>query len=221
MRPTPAFLLLSLLLLAVRPVRADEAPPLLIAHVTPATGRFALHSESDRRGAQMAVDEANADGGVLGRHVVMISRDPGLDPAQAARVARDLILRTHVGFMVGAISSDVAAAMSAVCQHYGVIFINTNSSAPSEAVENAHRTKFVFDANAANYNRTLLKYALDRHASKRVLLLTEDDEWGRSSAQASRPIIAANGGQVVAQIMVPATLSDPTALLAKVEATPA
>ncbi len=220
MRRLPVFLLMTIALLAARPLAAEAPHPLLIAHVTPSTGRFALHSESDRRGAQMAVDEANAAGGVLGRPVVMISRDPSLDPAQAARVARDLILRTHVAFMVGAISSDVAAAMSAVCQSYGVIFINTNSSAPSEAVENAHRTKFVFDANAANYNRTLLKYALDRTASKRVLLLTEDDAWGRSSAQASRPIIAANGGRVVGQVMAPATLSDPAALLAKIAALP-
>lgn len=83
--------------------------------------------------------------------------------------------------------------MSGVCQRYGVIFINTNSSAPSEAVENAHRTKF-FDANAANYNQTLLKYALAKRRSKRVVLLTEDDGWDRSSAAASRAYIATNGG---------------------------
>jgi branched-chain amino acid transport system substrate-binding protein len=120
--------------------------------------------------------------------------------------------------MVGAVSSGVAASMSAVCQKYGVIFINTNSSAPSEAVENAHRTKFVFDANAANYNHTLLKYALSRHASKRVVLLTEDDEWGRSSAAASRPYIAEYGGTVVGEVSAPESLPDPATTLKQVAA---
>ncbi|MBS1191863.1 MAG: amino acid/amide transporter substrate-binding protein, family [Rhodocyclaceae bacterium] len=199
-------------------VAAPKAPPIVVAHVATTTGRFALHAEADRRGVEMAVDEFNAQGGLLGRELVLVSRDPGMDVRAAAGVAEELIRETRIGFMVGAINSGIAAAMSAVSQRHGVIFINTNSSAPSEAVENAHRTKFVFDANAANYNQTLLKYALSRSKSKRVVLLTEDDEWGRSSAAASRPYIAANGGTVVGEIIAPETLPDPAAILRQVAA---
>jgi len=195
--------------------------PLLIAHATPTTGRFALHSEADRRGVEMAIDEFNDRGGVLGRPLVLVSRDPSLDARRAATVAEELITQTRVAFLVGAINSGIAASMSAVCQKYGVIFINTNSSAPSEAVEHAHRTKFVFDANAANYNRTLLKYALAKRSSKRVVLLTEDDEWGRSSAAASRPYIAEYGGTVVGEVLAPETLPDPASVLRQVAAIPA
>lgn len=198
-----------------------EMPPILIAHVAPSTGRFALHAEADRRGAEMAIAEFNEHGGVLGRQVVLISRNPTLDTAQAAQVAEDLITHNEVGFMLGAISSGVAASMSAICQQHGVIFINTNSSAPSEAVENAHRTKFVFDANAANFNNALLKYALAKHASKRVLLLTEDDEWGHSSATASRSYIAQYGGTVAGEVVVPANLPDPVGALKQLAAIPA
>lgn len=203
----------------------EDAPvspaPILVAHVTPTSGRFALHSEADRRGVEMAIDEANARGGVLDREIVLISRDPSQDGNRAAEVAEELITRTKAGFLVGAIDSGIAASMSAVCQKHGVIFINTNSSAPSEAVENAHRTKFVFDANAANFNRTLLKFALARQKSKRVLLLTEDNVWGRSSAAASRPYIAEYGGTVAGEVMAPATLPDPSAILDQVAAIPA
>lgn len=195
-----------------------ETPPLLIAHVAPTTGRFALHSEADRRGAEMAIDEYNDRGGVLGREIVLVSRNPTLDGNHAAQVAEELITQNKVGFMLGAISSGVAASMSAVCQKHGVIFINTNSSAPSESVENAHRTKFTFDVSAANINRALLKYALANHKSKRVVLLTEDDEWGRSSAAASRPYIAEYGGTVVGEIIVPESLPDPTGALKKIAA---
>jgi branched-chain amino acid transport system substrate-binding protein len=196
----------------------QPSPPIVIAHVAPTTGRFSLHSEADRRGVEMAIEEFNARGGVLGREVVLVSRDPTLDPVRAAKVADELIVQTKIGFLVGAISSGVAASMSAVCQKHGVIFINTNSSAPSEAVENAHRTKFVFDANAANYNHTLLKFALSRHQSKRVALLTEDDEWGRSSAAASRPYIAEYGGTVVGEVVAPESLPDPIGILKKIAA---
>ena len=199
---------------------ADQAP-IIIAHVAPTTGRFALHAEGDRRGAQMAIDEFNARGGVLGRKIVMVSANPTLDTHRAAQVATDLITQDKIGFMVGAIDSGVAASMSAVCQKYGVIFINTNSSAPSESVENAHRTKFVFDASAANFNQALLKYALSKTKRKRVVLLTEDDDWGRSSAEASRQYITAFGGTVVGEVVVPSTLPDPAKVLKQVAAIPA
>jgi branched-chain amino acid transport system substrate-binding protein len=215
--------LVALVLLAgsavawAQPDRPAPAP-IVIAHTAPTTGRFALHAEADRRGVEMAVEEANVRGGVLGREVVLVARDPTLDPKRAAQVAEDLITQTKIGFMVGAISSGTAASMSAVCQKYGVIFINTNSSAPSEAVENAHRTKFVFDANGANFNRALLRYALANRASKRVLLLTEDNEFGHSNAAAMRPYIAEYGGAVVGEVTVPETLPDPVGALKQVAA---
>jgi branched-chain amino acid transport system substrate-binding protein len=200
---------------------APKGTPLVIAHVAPATGRFALHAEADRRGAEMAIEEFNGRGGVLGREVLLVSRDPSLDAKQAAQVAEELIGQTKVGFMVGAIHSGVAASMSAVSQKYGVIFVNTNSSAASEAVENAHRSKFVFDANGANFSRALIKYALAQRKGKRVLLLTEDDAWGRSNAAATRPYIAEFGGQVVDEVVVPESLPDPAGVLRKVAAIPA
>jgi len=200
---------------------APKAAPIVIAHVAPTTGRFALHAEADRRGADMAIEEFNARGGVLGREIVLISRDPTLDTRQAAQVAEELISRNKVGFMLGAIHSGVAASMSAVAQKHGVIYINTNSSAASEAVENAHRTKFVFDAHGANFTRALIKYALAKQKSKRVLLLTEDDAWGHSNAAASRPYIAEYGGTVVGEVVVPETLPDPAGVLKRVAAVPA
>jgi len=198
-----------------------ENPPLIIAHVAPTTGRFALHSEADRRGAEMAIEEYNARGGVLGREVVLVSRNPTLDKSHAALIAEELISRNKVGFMLGAISSGVAESMSAVCQKHGVIFINTNSSSPTESVENAHRTKFVFDASAANINRALLKHALANRKSKRVLLLTEDNAWGHSSATTSRSTIAEYGGTVVGEVLVPEALPDPAGALKQLAAVPA
>lgn len=195
--------------------------PIIIAHTSPTTGRFALHAEGDRRGVEMAIEEFNARGGVLGRELVLVARNPTLDPKRAAEVAEELITENRVGFMVGAISSGVAASMSAVAQKHGVIFINTNSSAPSEAVENAHRTKFVFDANGANYNRALLQYALSGRKSKRVLLLIEDNEPGRSNAEAIRPYIEQYGGTVVGEVLSPENLADPAAVLGAVAAIPA
>ncbi|MGE5490010.1 MAG: ABC transporter substrate-binding protein, partial [Actinomycetota bacterium] len=102
--------------LAASAFAAPAPAPIVIAHVAPTTGRFSLHAEADRRGVEMAVDEFNGRGGVLGREIVLISRDPTMDVRNAAKVAEELITGTRIGFMVGAINSGLAAAMSAVCQ---------------------------------------------------------------------------------------------------------
>ena len=199
---------------------APSQPPILIAHVAPTTGRFALHAEADRRGVEMAIEDFRTTG-VLGREIVLLSTNPGMDSRQAAQVAEQLIVQNKVGFMVGAIASNVAASMSAVAQKHGVIFINTNSSAPSESVENAHRSKFVFDASGANFNRALLKYALKDRNPKRVLQLTEDNDAGRSNSAAMKPYIAEYGGTIVGEVLAPENLADPAEVLRQVAAIPA
>ena len=194
-------------------LQAGDNKPIILAHVSPTTGRFAVHSESDRKGVEMAVGEYNAKGGVLGRQIILIQQNPTSDTKKASIIANELITKNKIGFMIGAVNSGIAASISKVCQKYGVIFINTNSSAPAQAVEDAHRTKFVFDANGANYNKTLLKYALEKSSSKRVILLTEDNNWGKSNAKASKPYIEQYGGKIVKEILVPQLLKDPVGLI--------
>jgi branched-chain amino acid transport system substrate-binding protein len=210
-------LLSTLSLLPNNAFAEDELKPIVIAHVSPTTGRFSVHSEADFRGVKMAIDEYNQKGGVLGRYILLIQQNPTLDTKKAAQIAKELITVNQIGFMVGAVNSGVAASMSAICQKYGVIFINTNSSAPSQAVEHAHRTKFVFDANGANYNKTLLKYALDKSKNKKVLLLTEDNQWGRSNSAASKPYIEQYNGKIVKEIFVNKSLDDPASLIKEIK----
>jgi branched-chain amino acid transport system substrate-binding protein len=65
---------------------AADKPPIMIAHVAPTTGRFTLHAEADRRGTEMAIEEFNARGGVLGREIILVSSNPTLDSKVAAQV---------------------------------------------------------------------------------------------------------------------------------------
>ena len=78
-----------------------------------------------------------------------------------AQVAERMISRENVHFVVGAIQSGVANAISQVCQKYGCIYFNTNSSSPSEAAENCHRVKFVWDGNGENFSRAAAKSAIE------------------------------------------------------------
>ena len=86
--------------------------------------------------------------------------DTETTPATGSRVAERMIKQDKVAFLVGGVSSGVANAISQVAQKYGVIYLNTNCSSPSEAGENCHRVKFVWDGNGNNFSQAAVKSAI-------------------------------------------------------------
>ena len=72
----------------------------------------------------MYVEEVNAKGGVLGRKVDLVVRDTkGGDANEAVRIARDLILRENVDFLVGTLTSAEGPAVSPVAKENKILFV--------------------------------------------------------------------------------------------------
>ena len=71
----------------------------------------------------MYVDELNAKGGVLGRKIELIIRDSKADANEAVRVARELILKENVDFLVGTLTSAEGPAVSVVAKENKIVFI--------------------------------------------------------------------------------------------------
>jgi branched-chain amino acid transport system substrate-binding protein len=193
-----------------------SAKPLLIGITADASGQYAASGDSDRRGVIMAIGEINAKGGVLGRPVKWVHLDTETTPATGSRVAERMITQDKVGFLVGAMSSGVANAISQVAQKYGVIYLNTNSSSPSESGENCHRVKFVWDGNGNNFSQAAVKGAIGTFG-KKWLLITNDYGWGHDTSNATRKLVTENGGNVVGEVMVPQGTRDFGATLLKVQ----
>src|SRR5690554_6172711 len=72
---------------------AQSEKPIIIGIVSDASGTYADSGASDRRGMIMAIEEANAAGGVLGRTVEYIIEDTETDPSAGSRKATRLIER--------------------------------------------------------------------------------------------------------------------------------
>lgn len=76
------------------------------------TGKSALSGEAITRGLQVAIDEVNDSGGVLGgRPLELVSRDDESDPAKGVAAARELIEREDVAIVFGGLDSPVSLAM--------------------------------------------------------------------------------------------------------------
>jgi len=194
--------------------QADK--PILIGLTSDASGQYANSGASDRRGMIMAMGEFNAKGGVLGRKIQYIHLDTETNPATGSRVAERMITRNEVSFLIGAVSSGVANAISQVAQKYGVVYLNSNSSSPTESGKNCHRVKFVWDGNGTNFAKAAVKNAIDTFGNN-WLLLTNDYVWGHNTSKATRKLAEANGAKIIDELLVPQGTRDFTSYMIKIQ----
>jgi len=200
----------------VRVYAAASDKPIKIGLTTDASGQFGASGQSERRGMILAIEEANAKGGVLGRKLTFVWQDTETTPATGSRVAERFITREQVAFVVGAVQSGVANAISQVCQKYGVVYFNTNSSSTTESGKDCHRTKFMWDGNSHNFALAVVKASLEKYG-KNWLLLTNDYVWGRDSSASVRKTLERFGGKVIDEILVPVGTRDFSAILLKAQ----
>jgi branched-chain amino acid transport system substrate-binding protein len=198
------------------PVSAGSKDPIVIGITSDASGQYANSGASDRRGMLMAIAEFNAKGGVLGRKIEHVHIDTETTPATGSRAAERLISRDKVSFMVGAVSSGVANAISQVAQKNGVIYLNTNSSSPTESGKNCHRVKFVWDGNGANFAQAAVTNAITAYGDK-WLLITNDYVWGHNTAKATKVLVEKAGGNIIGEILVPQGTRDFSSALLKIQ----
>ncbi|HET7866636.1 MAG TPA: ABC transporter substrate-binding protein [Burkholderiaceae bacterium] len=114
-----ARLLLALGAAALVPQAAcalDRLPSLRIGLIAPLSGSSGDFGNSMRFGAEMAVNEINEYGGLLGRPVELVTRDDAGHPETGRRVAEDLVLNQRVDFTLGFCNTGVALAALDVFQ---------------------------------------------------------------------------------------------------------
>ncbi|NJO23937.1 MAG: ABC transporter substrate-binding protein [Sphingomonadales bacterium] len=190
--------------------------PIKLGLTCDASGQYGNSGQDDALGIRLAIDEFNAKGGVLGRKIEWVTADTETNPATGTRIAERFISQDQCGFLIGAVHSGVANAITQVANKYGTIYFNTNSSAPSEAGENCSRVKFVWDGNGTNFSKAAVQNAVEK-VGKRWLLLTNDYVWGHTTSAATKAQVEKAGGQIIDNLLVPQNTRDFASYLLKVQ----
>jgi branched-chain amino acid transport system substrate-binding protein len=108
---------------ALIPAGVMAAEPIKIGFPIPLSGPTATYGVPILQGAQLAAQEINAKGGVLGRKIEILPRDSKANPDTAVRLARELIIKDGVNFLVGTLTSAEAPAVSTVAKENKVVFL--------------------------------------------------------------------------------------------------
>ena len=132
----------------------------------------------------MFVDEINAKGGVLGRKIELVIRDTKGNADEAVRIARDLILRENVDFLVGTLTSAEGPAVSPIAKEHKIVFIvPVVKTDQLTAKENLHPYVFRTTTNTTIEGRTAAEI-MAKWNVKRVGTMSPDYAFGQDVTRA-------------------------------------
>jgi len=144
--------------------------------------------EPYKRGIEMAVEEINAKGGVLGKKLEVISRDDGANPGEAVRVAEELITREGVSMIAGTFLSNVGLAVTNFAGQKKVVFLAAEPLTDKITWENGN--KYTFRLRASTYMQVaMLMPATVAAKKKRWALVYPNFEYGQAAVAAFKKLL--------------------------------
>ncbi|HEU0217725.1 MAG TPA: ABC transporter substrate-binding protein [Stellaceae bacterium] len=124
-------------------VAAQAEDAIKIGFPIPLSGPTAVYGKPILAGAELAVQEINAKGGVLGRKLQILSRDSKANADEAVRLSRELIIKDNVDFLLGTLTSAEAPAVSTVAKENKIVFI-APASKSTILTDAAHIHPYIF-----------------------------------------------------------------------------
>jgi branched-chain amino acid transport system substrate-binding protein len=201
-------------------VFATAAEPIKIGLVAALSGPSALSGEAITRGLQVAIDEVNASGGLLGgRQLVLVRRDDESNPAKGVVAARELMFKEKVAVLFGGLDTPVAMAITPLANQSKMPFMVT-WAAGTPITQNNANPNFVFRVSAVDelVDKGMLDYAQKTFKSAKFGLMMVNNPWGESNQKGLVAALAAKGMTAVASEKFEATDVDVVPQLSRLKA---
>jgi branched-chain amino acid transport system substrate-binding protein len=146
--------------------------------------------EPYRHGMELALDEINAQGGVNGKKLQLITRDDNASPADALREAQELVSREGVDVLAGSYLSNVGLALTDFSKQKKVFFLAGEPLTDKIVWQNA--SKYTFRLRASTFMQTsmLVPEAL-KLKKKRWALVYPNYEYGQSAVAIFKQLMKA------------------------------
>src|SRR3989442_15717984 len=162
---------------------AAQSTPVKIGLAAAMSGGSAASGEAIRRGMQIAIDEINATGGVLGgRKLELVVRDDEGNPQKGVTIARELVEREKVVAVFGGLHTTVGLAQVPVWHELKTPYMGA-WAAGTNITRNGQSPNYVFrvSANDDYVDRFLSRYAMETMKKSKPGLLLENTPWGQSN----------------------------------------
>jgi len=164
-----AAMLATPLLLAL-PTRLAAQETIKIGEFASLTGKEATYGQNAHKGTLLAIEEANAAGGVLGRKLELVTEDDQSKPGEAATVVKKLISRDKVVAVLGEITSGRTLEAAPICQNAKIPLISPGATATQVTARGDYIFRVCF---IDEFQGTVMaKFARDTLKLNRVAILS-------------------------------------------------
>jgi branched-chain amino acid transport system substrate-binding protein len=204
-------------LLAVATASAANSKVITIGIISGFSGPYAGPGEDQWRAAQLAAEEINAKGGIMGRQIKLVRRDDKINPGEAGKMAQDMIQNDQPDFIISANSAATILPVNDQTKKAGLPYI---AMAQNDKITSAgERGPFTFhEALTPTMNGRALGKWIPANLGKRVYYLAADYAFGKDNYAAMSKAVKEAGGTEVGVDYFPLGATDFSPFMAKIRA---
>jgi branched-chain amino acid transport system substrate-binding protein len=176
----------------------DGGSSIKVGEYASLTGREAAFGQSSHKGTELAIDEINAAGGVLGKKIKLLTEDDQSKAGEPATVVRKLISRDNVIAVLGEVASSRSLEAGPICQQNKIPMISPSSTNPrvTEVGDYIFRVCFIDEFQG----RLIADFAKRTIKARQVAILTDvKSDYSVGLAQFFKEPFVAGGGKIVAE----------------------
>jgi branched-chain amino acid transport system substrate-binding protein len=200
--------------------RQTESGTIKVGIVSPQSGANSRYGAFAWKGARLAADEINAEGGILGRKIELVNGDSQCAPAEGVSAAQRLIRFDHVSMIIGDVCSSVTLAMQPVVEAAHVLLMNAASSNP----EITYRAgvggfKWTFRNYPTDELRAAiaLQYAVEKKHYTKFAVLSVDSDYGRGAIAFTKKYLPRYPARILSEDYYKETETDFRPVLTKIK----
>jgi branched-chain amino acid transport system substrate-binding protein len=198
---------------------AKAQDEIVVAVVGPITGSEAVFGDQMKRGAEMAVADLNAKGGVLGKKLRLEVGDDACDPKQASAVANQMASK-KVAVVIGHYCSSSSIPGSAVYNEAGILQItpaSTNPQLTEGAAQKGWNNVFRTCGRDDQQGEVAGKYLVSKYKGKKVAIVHDKQTYSKGLADETKKNMNAGGLNEVMYEAVNKGDKDFSALISKMK----
>jgi urea transport system substrate-binding protein len=184
---------------------ARAADPIKVGVISPLTGAWTVYGKAHISGFQLAVEEINAAGGVLGRQIEIVIGDSKTEPRVVVEQANRLIRQERVDFLAGTFSSAERNAAGPVVKAADKILLyptwyegQEKKYAPGVCNPNI----FMFGPEPTQQVWPHMEYMTKKYG-KKFFMIGSDYAWPRVTNEVTKQKLKELGGEVVGEVYIP------------------
>ncbi|NLT22454.1 MAG: ABC transporter substrate-binding protein [Syntrophorhabdus sp.] len=197
--------------------QAQAANEIVVGCISDLTGTYAALSKQQVDAVNMAVDELNKKGGVIGKKLRVVVEDSATSVSLATQKLERLILDQKVDFVIPPTTSSAVLAMMPVALKYNKLMMVTLAQSMKITGENRNKVTFRCFGNGEITGKPQSKWMV-KNLGKKYYIIGADYAWPRSTAEVYTKFLKQNGAEIIGETWFPLGTKDFASYFGKVKA---